>query len=124
MVPTVVMLAPVMERTPLVNVRPSPVVTLVITAAAGVSQSTPLVAAEFTVSTWPLVPTASRLGVPTLVTMRSPFVVRGLVIRVPLVGNVTFVAAVMVKVELKAPEVVRFPARVSVLDPLFTPVPP
>jgi len=43
---------------------------------------------------------------------------------VPLVGKVTFVAAVNTKVEAKAPLVVNEPPRVTVLLPLFTPVPP
>jgi len=46
------------------------------------------------------------------------------VARVPEVGKVTDVVLVMVKVEAKAPEVVKLPPRVMVLDPLFTPVPP
>ena len=46
------------------------------------------------------------------------------VAKVPLVGNVTLVSAVEVKVVANAPEVVRFPPNVIVLDPLFTPVPP
>jgi hypothetical protein len=60
-----------------------------------------------------------RLAVPdTLVTV--PVVVES----VPLVGNVTDVGPVMVKVEAKAPLVARLPARVKVFEPLFTPVPP
>ena len=47
-----------------------------------------------------------------------------MVASVPDVGNVTFVAPVIVNTELKAPLVCRFPARVNVLDPLLTPVPP
>ena len=43
---------------------------------------------------------------------------------VPVVGNVTFVAAVWVNVNANAPEVVRLPPSVIVLEPLLTPVPP
>ena len=43
---------------------------------------------------------------------------------VPVVGNVTVVAPVIVNVEAKAPDVAKFPANVKVLVPLFTPVPP
>jgi hypothetical protein len=45
-------------------------------------------------------------------------------ITVPDVGSVTEVAAVAVKVVLKAPDVVRFPPNVIVKEPLLTPVPP
>ena len=44
--------------------------------------------------------------------------------KVPLVGRVTVVVPVWVKVKAKLPEVVRLLARVIVLDPLLTPVPP
>lgn len=44
--------------------------------------------------------------------------------KMPEVGNVIFVAAVVVKIVLKLPEVLKFPASVIVLFPLFTPVPP
>ena len=47
-----------------------------------------------------------------------------MVAKVPLVGNVTLVEAVIVKVEANAPAVVNDPARVRVLEPLLTPVPP
>jgi hypothetical protein len=43
---------------------------------------------------------------------------------VPLVGSVTLVAPVVVRVSELAPDVTRLPASVSVFDPLFTPVPP
>ena len=49
---------------------------------------------------------------------------------VPVVGNVIFVGAVLTKVVLKLPEVVKslavktLPPKVIVLDPLSTPVPP
>ena len=43
---------------------------------------------------------------------------------VPDVGNVTVVFAVAVNVVLNAPDVTKFPPRVIVLAPLFTPVPP
>lgn len=43
---------------------------------------------------------------------------------VPVVGNVTFVAPVVVRVRLLAPEVVKLPAKVTVNEPLLTPVPP
>ena len=43
---------------------------------------------------------------------------------VPDVGNVTVVFAVAVNVVLNAPDVTKFPPRVTVLAPLFTPVPP
>ena len=46
------------------------------------------------------------------------------VAKVPVVGRVTFVAPVDVRVVLKAPLVVRFPPRVIVRLALFTPVPP
>ena len=46
------------------------------------------------------------------------------VARVPVVGRVTVVFAVAVRVVLNAPEVVRLPPRVIVLVPLLTPVPP
>ena len=46
------------------------------------------------------------------------------VAKVPVVGKVTVVAAVLVKVVAKAPEVVKFPPKVIVLVPLSTPVPP
>ena len=49
---------------------------------------------------------------------------------VPVVGKVILVGAVLTKVVLKLPEVVKslavkiLPPKVIVLDPLFTPVPP
>jgi hypothetical protein len=46
------------------------------------------------------------------------------VAKVPVVGSVTFVDPVEVKVIEFAPEVTKFPPKVIVLDPLFTPVPP
>jgi hypothetical protein len=46
------------------------------------------------------------------------------VARVPLVGSVTLVVPVEVKVVAKAPEVTKSPPKVIVLEPLFTPVPP
>ena len=46
------------------------------------------------------------------------------VARVPDVGKVTFVNAVLVRVVAKAPEVARLPPRVMVLPVLATPVPP
>jgi hypothetical protein len=46
------------------------------------------------------------------------------VARVPVVGKVTDVAAVLVNVVAKAPEVVKLPPKVMVLVPLSTPVPP
>jgi hypothetical protein len=45
-------------------------------------------------------------------------------INVPDVGRVTDVDAVAVSVVLNAPDVVRFPPNVIVLEPLLTPVPP
>ena len=44
--------------------------------------------------------------------------------RLPETGKVTLVVAVDVRVVLNAPDVVRFPPNVIVLDPLLTPVPP
>ena len=46
------------------------------------------------------------------------------VANVPIVGRVTFVAAVATNVVAKAPEVVRFPPKVIVLPVFATPVPP
>ena len=46
------------------------------------------------------------------------------VAKVPLTGSVMDVAAVVVRMVAKFPDVLRFPPRVRVLDPLFTPVPP
>jgi hypothetical protein len=46
------------------------------------------------------------------------------VLKVPVVGNVTFVVFVVVKVVANAPVVVKLPPSVIVLEPLFTPVPP
>jgi hypothetical protein len=46
------------------------------------------------------------------------------VANVPLVGKVTFVVFVIVKVLAKAPDVVKFPPKVRVLTPLLIPVPP
>ena len=46
------------------------------------------------------------------------------VANVPVVGNVTLVLAVEVKVVVKAPDVVRFPPIVIVLSVFATPVPP
>lgn len=46
------------------------------------------------------------------------------VARVPVVGRVTPVVPVEVKVIALAPDVTRLPPRVMVLAPLFTPVPP
>ena len=43
---------------------------------------------------------------------------------VPLVGNVTDVDPVKVAVKGDAPEKVKFPPMVMMLEPLFTPVPP
>ena len=50
--------------------------------------------------------------------------VLAMVAKVPVVGRVTFVAPVDVRVVLKAPLVVRFPPRVMVRLALLTPVPP
>lgn len=47
-----------------------------------------------------------------------------MVAKVPEVGSVTVVFAVIVKVVVKAPEVVKFPPIVIVLFVLATPVPP
>ena len=46
------------------------------------------------------------------------------VAKVPVMGKVTFVAAVVVKVVAKAPDVVKLPPSVMVLPELLTPVPP
>jgi hypothetical protein len=46
------------------------------------------------------------------------------VAKVPVVGSVTVVVPVEVRVVGKAPEVTKFPPKVIVLEPLFTPVPP
>jgi hypothetical protein len=46
------------------------------------------------------------------------------VARVPVVGRVKVVVAVAVRVVVNAPDVVKFPPSVIVLEPLFTPVPP
>ena len=46
------------------------------------------------------------------------------VAKVPVIGSVTFVTAVVVNVVAKAPDVVKFPPKVIVLSELFTPVPP
>ena len=46
------------------------------------------------------------------------------VANVPVVGRVTLVAAVVVKVVANAPEVVKLPPSVMVLPELLTPVPP
>jgi nitric oxide synthase oxygenase domain/subunit len=46
------------------------------------------------------------------------------VAKVPEVGKVTDVLPVIVKVDVKAPEVVKLPPKVIVEAPLFTPVPP
>ena len=46
------------------------------------------------------------------------------VLKVPVVGRVTLVAAVLVNVVVIAPDVVKFPPSVIVFDPLFIPVPP
>lgn len=46
------------------------------------------------------------------------------VLKVPVVGSVTFVAPVVVSVSEFAPDVTKFPASVIVLEPLLTPVPP
>ena len=46
------------------------------------------------------------------------------VAKVPVVGSVTLVLPVVVKPRVCAPEWVKLPPRVIVLDPLFTPVPP
>ena len=46
------------------------------------------------------------------------------VVKVPVVGKVTFVVAVVVNVVAKAPEVVKLPPKVIVLPVLSTPVPP
>jgi hypothetical protein len=46
------------------------------------------------------------------------------VARVPVVGRVTLVVAVAVRVVAKAPDVVRLPPRVIVLPVFATPVPP
>jgi len=50
--------------------------------------------------------------------------VADVVAKVPEVGNVTLVGAVIVKVDEKAPDVVKLPPSVIVLAPLFMPVPP
>lgn len=55
--------------------------------------------------------------VPTKVVLDS-------VAKVPEVGRVTLVAPVVVNVIAFAPEVVKFPPNVIVLEPLLTPVPP
>ena len=46
------------------------------------------------------------------------------VANVPVTGKVMFVAPVVVKVRLLAPEVAKLPAKVLVKEPLLTPVPP
>jgi len=57
-------------------------------------------------------------------------VVTAVLINVPVVGSVTFVAAVVVKVRAKLPDVVNefavliLPPNVIVFEPLLTPVPP
>ena len=66
--------------------------------------------------------------VPMLVRLDN--VVTAVFTKVPLVGKVTLVRAVVVKVSPNAPEVVKapavetFPPKVIVFEPLFTPVPP
>jgi hypothetical protein len=60
--------------------------------------------------------------VPTLA--KDERVVTALFTNVPDVGRVTLVVPVTVNVVLNAPEVVKFPPSVIVLDPLLTPVPP
>ena len=47
-----------------------------------------------------------------------------MVINVPVVGSVTLVNPVVVKVKALAPDVVKLPPSVIVLEPLLTPVPP
>jgi hypothetical protein len=46
------------------------------------------------------------------------------VAKVPVVGRVTLVVPVEVRVVGKAPEVTKLPPKVIVLEPLFMPVPP
>ena len=60
--------------------------------------------------------------VPTVARLESA--VTAVFTSVPLVGNVTLVVPVTVNVVANAPEVVKLPPRVMVLDPLLTPVPP
>ena len=61
---------------------------------------------------------------------RLESVVTAVLTNVPVVGNVTFVAPVVVSVRAFAPEVVNdeavemLPPSVMVLEPLLTPVPP
>ena len=104
--------------------------------------------AELRVSTCPVVPVAVGKVVPPAVNTFDPDIVSAPVTevvpdkvallmvlfvnvsvpdsvdKIPEVGNVILVAAVVVKIVLKLPEVLKFPARVIVLFPLFTPVPP
>jgi hypothetical protein len=92
-------------------------------AAVFVSHVMPRGSLGFETGTRPEAPTGNRVGVVPYM-RRSPFVVRGLASRVPLVGRVTLVFAVVVSVVVKAPLVVRLPPSVMVFVPLFTPVPP
>ena len=94
---------PVANVSPLTDVgviAPNPIVKAGVLVAVAQVAVTPLLAA----------------AVETEVTVPEP--------NVPEVGKVMLVGPVVVNVKLLAPEVVRFPPRVIVLVPLFTPVPP
>ena len=72
------------------------------------------------VSAEPDVPLANTwFAVPVIEATEPPVVAR-----VPEVGKVTSVAPVILKIEAKAPTVVRLPPKVRVEEPLLTPVPP
>lgn len=60
--------------------------------------------------------------VPTVLKLER--LVTAVLTSVPDVGRVTLVLPVTVRVVVNAPEVVRLPPRVIVLEPLLTPVPP
>jgi len=66
--------------------------------------------------------TVKLLKVPTDVS--EDRVVTAVLTSVPLVGRVTLVVPVVVRVNEFAPEVTKFPAKVIVFEPLLTPVPP
>ena len=71
-----------------------------------------------------LPPSVSVTLVSSIFINATPVGIWLVVAKVPEVGNVTAVAAVMVKVLAKAPDVVKLPPKVSVDRPLLTPVPP
>lgn len=109
--------------------------------AFGLRKSVPSIAAEIAEVPFPLrtpvkdvapvppklTPIVEAFHVPVVIVPTDAKLERdvtALFTRVPEVGKVTLVVPETVRVVEKAPEIVKFPPIVMVLDPLLTPVPP